>query len=83
MEQQVQLVLGLDETLQGEMLYLDFVGVRDLRINQPEWSLIVISLLEIVESQILDCPQGVFAVADPEEGFISFLCRDFFVVAGS
>jgi hypothetical protein len=82
MEQQVQLVLASDETYRGQMLYLDFVGVRDLRINQPEWSLVVIPYLENTESPTSGRFQAPITVLDPEEGIIVFSCRDFLAALG-
>jgi hypothetical protein len=82
MEQQIHLVLALNETYRGQMLYLDFVGVRDLRINQPEWSLVVIPYLEITESPTPGSFQGPITVLDPEEGIIVFTCRDFLAAVG-
>jgi hypothetical protein len=47
MQQQVSLVLAKDESFGGEMLHIELLDVRNLRFEQPSFSLIAIPAVRI------------------------------------
>lgn len=79
MQQQISLILAKDDTFLGDMLYLEFSGVRNLKLTQPTWSLITFSDLNI-SSVRLDDNKSVFIICDNEEDVLSFQCDDFIAV---
>ena len=50
MQQQLSLVLAKNAEFSGEMLHLELFGVRNLRFEQPHFSLITLSHVEIVQA---------------------------------
>ncbi len=78
MQQQVLIVLAKNEQFQAPLLYLELIGVRNLRLMQPEWSLVVLPNLEITQALLPNAHGGRFMVCDAEQGnVISCVCNDF------
>ena len=70
MEQQLDLVLAKGADICGEQLRLVFKGVRNLRLEQSELSLMTFSHLEIKQRT------SDFRIRN-EDDLLSFSCRDF------
>ena len=78
MEQIVSIVLSQDFNDDGECLYVDCFGVRNLEFKQPELGLVSISLLEIYVGREVPSVEGAYFVVDPEqERVVSLECREF------
>ncbi len=77
-EQTVSVVLGTDiETTEGR-LHVEFYGVRRFALQQPDWSLVTLSHIEILRGREIPNCDGNYLVRDPEqERIIWFECRDF------
>lgn len=61
-----------------EALRLNFYGVRNLKLNQPDWSLISIPHVEIMLGRDVPGCTEQFYVRDPsQEQVIRFSCDDF------
>ena len=82
MRQQLSLVLVRDDSSSDEMLHLDLFGVRDLKLQQPSWSLITLSNVEIIQSTPTGKYNGKYVVIDTDEDIISCSCHDFFAAVG-
>lgn len=65
-----------------EVMYLDFFGIRNLELNQPDWSLISIPHIEIVLGiDVPNCAEQYYVRDPSQERVIRFSCEDFRVVA--
>jgi hypothetical protein len=74
----LNLILVLKKDLESkEGLKVNFIGVRELKINQPNWSVFNISQLEIVDMSESQWENIRYKVIDPEELTIELLCFDF------
>lgn len=76
-----ELTLELDLTSEtgndSRRLALSFTGVRNLRLQQPSWSLFQMTTLQIM-SIAEDQWEGLkYKVRDDEEDSVSFTCSDF------
>jgi len=77
-EQHVSVVLACDTDSGGNCLRIDFTGVRNLVIRQPDWSLIVIAHIEILVGRDIPNVFSKFLVRDPDqERVLWFECADF------
>src|SRR5215467_5538310 len=75
-EQTVSLVLQ-KEVVSVARLCLEFYGVRKLLLQQPEWSLISIGLLDIsMQTGLQDFENNLLVCDLDHEAIISFECRD-------
>ncbi len=77
MRQHLSLILASDDDDGDEVLRLELTGVRNLKLQQPGWSLVTLSNLEILESPEAGQFDRRFVVLDAEEGVISCSCDDF------
>ena len=78
MEQCLYIILATDDKFSGEMLYLDLLGVRNLRIHQPSLSLINLGNIEICKAPVLGNFERRFVVLDAEqEAVFVCSCHDF------
>jgi hypothetical protein len=76
-EQTLSLVLK-KEAVSAARLHLEFYGVRNLLLQQPEWSLITMGLLDIsMPTGLQDFENGLLVRDLDQERIISFECRDF------
>jgi len=83
MQQQVSLVLATDEGYEGTMLHLELYGVRQLKLLQPTWSLVILPNLEIAKAPPMGHHEGPLIVFDAEQDqVISCSCRDFLAAKG-
>jgi hypothetical protein len=77
MQQHLSIILCKDDTFTGEMLYLEFIGVRNFRFEQPSMSLVNLDL-EITKAspgQKFDCS---IAVTNAEQDVtLVCSCHDF------
>ena len=72
------MVLRKDLGDTGDCLHVEFYGVRQLNLHQPDWSLITIGHLEILDGKELPSIESSYLVRDPEqERIVWFECRDF------
>jgi len=78
MEQSVTIVLNKSHDDDTRSLRVEFFGVRQLEIRQPELSQISLPHLEILSAIDLPQVQGRYLVRDPEQGrIVWFACSDF------
>ncbi|NJA04224.1 hypothetical protein HC024_00490 [Methylococcaceae bacterium WWC4] len=65
-----------------DALRLDFFGVRNLKLNQPDWSLISIPHIEILlGGDVPRCTEKYYVHDPSQEQVIRFSCEDFHAVA--
>lgn len=77
-EQALSIVLQKEFGSVEKCLCLDFLGVRELSLHQPQWSLISIAHLEITLAAKPIASGGTLLVSDADQDqIIRFLCRDF------
>jgi hypothetical protein len=77
-EQVLRLVLQKDFASAEASLHLEFLGVRKLAFEQPEWSLISVGHIEISLGREVVGSIGNFFVRDTDqERVLRFECRDF------
>jgi hypothetical protein len=69
--------LGSNEIGVDDKLVLQFMGVRQLQLNQPSWSLVALTLIEIASIRDSQWENINYKVAETEEDIFSLLCRDF------
>lgn len=80
MKQKISIVLASEvgNEQDQEHLYLDFFEVRNLQIQQPETSNVVLSPVEILPGYSLPQIESRYLVRDPEQKeFLWFECGDF------
>ena len=82
MQQHLALILASDDGVGEEMLHLELFGVRNLKLRQPEWSLVTLSNVEIIEAPPASKYDRRYVVLDAEEDIISCSCDDFRAVVG-
>jgi hypothetical protein len=83
MRQNFAIVLAKDDSFSGDMLYIDLLGVRSLRLKQPSWSMISLSNLEITMAPATSKLDRCFLVRDAEqEAVLACSCDDFCVAVG-
>lgn len=76
-EQRLTLVLMKDVDDDRESLFVEFRGVRNLKITQPHFSVINIHL-QILEGSAFPDVHSTFFVSDAEqESVVCFECKDF------
>jgi hypothetical protein len=77
-EQTLSLVLQKELGSPGKSLFIEFHGVRNLLLRQPEWSLISMGHIEISAPSELQKYSSTLLVRDSDqEQIIRFECRDF------
>ena len=82
-EQRLSIVLSKDINPEDTCLHTEFHGVRNLQLNQPDWSLISIGHLEIVVGRDIPDINSNYLVRDPEqERILWFECREFTAFVG-
>lgn len=82
MQQHFSLVLARDDSFSGEMLHLELFGVRNLKLQQPAWSLVTLSNVEIIQAPPTGKYDQRYVVLDSEEGIISCSFHDFCAAVG-
>ncbi len=82
MQQHLSLVLASDDGFNGDSLYLELADVRNLKLQQPGWSLITLSNLVIREASPPGRYDRKYVVLDAEEDIISRSCDDFAAAVG-
>src|SRR5262249_32105858 len=76
-EQTLSLILQ-KKVVSEARLCLEFYGVRKLLLQQPEWSLISIGLLDIsMQTGLQDFENNLLVRDLDHDAIISFECRDF------
>jgi len=80
MQQTMSLSLARDDGFNGEILHIELFGVRNLKLQQPTWSLITLSNLEILQAPPTSKYDRRYVVLDAEEGIVSCSCHDFYAV---
>ena len=61
----------------GKSLRLKFIGVRNLVVKQPPFSIFTVPLLEISSIKEMQWETAKYVVKEPEEESISFTCQEF------
>jgi hypothetical protein len=78
MQQQLVIILARASDFVGESLYLELVGVRNLRIEQPKLSLIGLPNVEIYKAPNTGKYDRRFVVLDAEQDEVfRCSCHDF------
>jgi hypothetical protein len=80
---EVQVTIRLQSVKDARLLKLKFEGVRDLRLIQPDWSLLELPVLEIHSIRERQMEGLNYEVRESDNDTVAFTCRTFSVLVES
>jgi len=76
-ELDLEIQLRTNEESPSRRLTLKFHGIRDLHLQQPSWSVFILTLIEITSIEDRQWESIKYSVNETEDETLSFLCQDF------